>query len=83
MKLKQVSKQAFDNFISNYGKKLEFSISHISEPPVKVYCDNDLGRRETDRTVARVILEEAMKGHPGYKGSLNRYYIPGIYDELD
>ena len=71
----KVSEEEFDAFIKGHPRKLSYDVTGICEPPLGSYNDFRTGKVWPDSVVAKVVLNEAMSGHPAYKGEPNDYYI--------
>ena len=71
----KVSKDKFVEFIKSYGSELDYDVTGICEPPLASYNDFRGGIVWPESMVAKIILNEAMSGHPAYKGEPNDYYI--------
>ena len=68
MKLKQVTKEEFIDFIKNYPKKLETDIYAISELPLITYNDFSIADKWPDSVVASTF---AYGNNPD-----DYYYVP-------
>ena len=74
MSSRDVSKEEFNDFVDNYPRKLVTDVAHVCEPPVLCYYDFEK-YSGSDAIVATVLLQEAMKEHPAYKGEENSYKL--------
>ena len=70
---KPVSKEDLDIFILAYPRKLDYSVSHISDPPTGFWCDFSGGKVWPEAIVARVSLYEGDSRLPA--GTPNEYAI--------
>jgi len=75
MNFRQVTKKEFVQYIKSYPKKLEWDCTGIREPPLGSYNDFSDGKIGPESLVARICLNESMKGRPTYNGELNEYYL--------
>lgn len=75
MNFKKVTKEQFDLFVQIYPEKLDYHVTHICEPPLGSYNDFSVGKKWPDSMVAKIVLNESMKGHPAYHGEPNDYFI--------
>lgn len=72
---KKVDKETYLNFLADYPKELIVDITGICEPPLKTWNDFSNGKVWPESIVAKVVLNESMKGHPCYQGESNDYYV--------
>lgn len=75
MKFNKVSKDEFAAFIKSFPAKLGYDVTGICEPPLASYNDFRNGKVWPESMVAKIILNESMKGHPAYHGEPNEYLI--------
>lgn len=73
-RFKQVSESEFNEFVKSYPSKLDWDVTGICDPPLGSHNDFSLGNWP-ESMVTKVILHEAMSGHPAYKGEENEYFI--------
>jgi hypothetical protein len=74
-KWKDVSKEEFAAFVKAYPNALHTDITGICEPPMQSYNDFSDGKTWPESMVARITLNTAMKGFPGYRGEPDAYQI--------
>lgn len=64
--MNEVSKEEFDEYISNYPNKLEIDVTGICEPPLKTYNDFTNNKAWPESVVASVSLYESFPKDPKY-----------------
>jgi len=67
---RKVTEDEFKDFIKKYPNELFVEVSHIAQPPVKLYTDTI-----TKEIVGRIVLNIYMEGHPLHEGQPNYYHI--------
>lgn len=78
MARQKVTKEEFNNFISNYPSQLETHVSMICQPPVRAYHKPFSEPSDFPKSiVATVVLNSAMRGYPGMTEEKlqDEYYI--------
>lgn len=75
---KTVPKEEFEIFLLAFPGKLEYSVSHISDPPMGFWCDLSGGKVWPEAIVARVALYEGDTRLPA--GTPNEYEIVQMMD---
>ena len=73
-KEKRVTKEAFEEFIKHYPRKLEFNVTGICDPPAISYNDFELANRWPYSVVARTYAYSDTPGDYYYKPEQERYY---------
>lgn len=72
MKMRNVTKEEFDDFLAGYGKPLQIDVVMFCEPPCRQYNDFSSGKVWPESVVASVVLNES------YSFSPNEYLIAAV-----